>query len=98
MNDQNLNRDKDPELWQLARARASFKRHLLNYVVFSIFFWIIWYFTGAHNYGGIFPWPVWPMFGWGIGIVFHYIRAYVSTGTNSAEEEYQKLIQKKHQQ
>lgn len=86
---------KDPVLWEIAQRRASFKRHLLIYLVMSAFFWIIWYFNGRHmGHRGI-PWPVWPMLGWGLGIVFHYLGAYVRTGDNSVENEYQKLVNKK---
>jgi len=85
---------KDPQLWRLAHKRASFKRHLATYVVMNIFFWVLWYFTkDDYGYQGshMVPWPIWPMAGWGIGIVFHYLGAYVTTGSNSVEKEYEKL-------
>jgi hypothetical protein len=85
---------KDPQLWHLAHKRASFKKHLATYIVMNLFFWILWYFTKHENKGadvtGV-PWPVWPGIGWGIGIVFHFIGAYVATGDNSVEREYDKL-------
>jgi hypothetical protein len=28
--------------------------------------WLIWLVTGAN-----YPWPVWPMLGWGIGVAGH---------------------------
>jgi hypothetical protein len=84
--------DKDPALWELAKRRASFQRHLATYLVMSVFFWIVWFMSGNYNSGGL-PWPVWPMLGWGIGITFHYVAAYVSTGNDSVEREYQKLKQ-----
>ena len=85
---------KDPQLWHMAHKRVGFKRHLATYIVINLFFWILWYFTrdeyrGANDSG--LPWPVWPGIGWGIGLVFHYIGAYVSTGYNSVEREYDKL-------
>jgi hypothetical protein len=86
---------KDPQLWQTAHKRASFKRHLTTYAVINLFFWILWYFTnGDHDYSAertYLPWPVWPMIGWGIGLAFHYIGAYVSMGNNLVEKEYDKL-------
>ncbi|MBD0276577.1 MAG: 2TM domain-containing protein [Flavisolibacter sp.] len=56
---------RDPQLWKLAEARASFKRHFSIYLIISLFFWALWFFTGGreYSYGGI-PWPVWPMLGW----------------------------------
>ena len=86
---------KDPELWEIAQKRASFKTHLLSYIIVNGFFWVLWYFTeGAYGNEEYFPWPVWSMFGWGIGLAFHYADAYVFPKTNSVEKEYQKLINK----
>jgi hypothetical protein len=83
---------KDPQLWHLAQKRVSFKNHLAVYVVVNLFFWVLWYITGSRVYeGGGFPWPVWPLFGWGIGLLFHFIGAYVNTGNNTLEKEYEKL-------
>ena len=86
---------KDPHLWQLAHRRASFKTHLATYIVVNLFLWALWYFTrGRYDYdygNSLLPWPVWPMAGWGIGLTFHFIGAYVSTGFNTTEREYEKL-------
>jgi len=86
---------KDPELWQIAQKRAGFKSHLLSYIIVNGFFWLIWFFTKGHyeGYEG-FPWPLWPMFGWGIGIAFHFAEAYIFPRSNSVEKEYQKLKNK----
>lgn len=98
----NINSNKDPQLWEIAKKRASFKGHLATYLVVNGFFWAIWYFSGSHDREEIFeapfPWPVWPMLGWGVGLVFHYIGAYVFPKSNSAEEEYQKLLKEKNKQ
>ena len=83
---------KDPVLWELAQKRASFKCHLASYVIVNGFFWILWYFTGQHvDDESRFPWPVWPMLGWGIGLAFHFAGAYVFPKANSVEKEYEKL-------
>jgi hypothetical protein len=92
MNQQN----KDAELWQLAQRRASFKSHLLIYIVMSSFFWLLWYFTGGRTYNRGVPWPVWPMLGWGIGVAFHYIGAFVAPKSNATEKEYEKLVQERN--
>jgi hypothetical protein len=89
--------DRDPQLWAIAQKRASFKYHLAVYVVINIFFWVLWYFSGARiEERANWPWPVWPMFGWGIGLVFHYLGAYVFPRDNSVEREYDKLKQKQN--
>lgn len=88
--------NKDPYLWDIAKRRASFKKHITTYLIMSILFWVIWYFSSSRH-TGVLPWPVWPMLGWGIGVGFHYIGAYVSTKDNSVEHEYEKLKQEQNQ-
>lgn len=92
-----MQNEKDPHLWEIAKKRASFKYHLASYIVFNTFFWVIWTFTGQDSYRGYsgLPWPVWPMMGWGIGLIFHFLGAFVFHGENSAEKEYEKLVQNK---
>jgi hypothetical protein len=86
--------DKDPELWQLAQKRASFKIHLLTYLAVNAFFWIIWFIKGRDTDDG-WPWPVWPMLGWGVGLFFHYMGAYIYPKDNSVDREYEKLKKQK---
>jgi hypothetical protein len=100
----NVPEGKDPQMWQLAEKRASFKKHLVTYFIINLFLWLLWYFSKGY-YSGQFggnhvPWPIWPMIGWGIGIVFHFLAAYVFTEEDSIEKEYNKLVQSqnKHQQ
>jgi hypothetical protein len=80
---------KDPQLWQQASKRASFKRHFATYVVINIFLWVLWAMTGSDKDRSGIPWPAWTTFGWGIGVLFHYLGAYVKS--NSVEREYDKL-------
>ena len=91
---------KDPALWEIAQKRASFKTHVLTYVIVNLFLWGIWYFTGHENTdmiaienwkGGHYPWPIWTTLGWGIGLAFHFAGAYVFPKANSVEREYEKL-------
>lgn len=83
---------KDPELWMIARRRASFKSHFATYIVINIFLWLLWYFTGAKTDGNRIPWPAWSTLGWGIGLTFHYIGAYVRS--DNVDREYEKLQNK----
>jgi uncharacterized membrane protein len=49
------------------RKKREFQAHLLAYVCVNAFLVAIWLFTMP---GGFF-WPVFPIFGWGIGLAFH---------------------------
>ena len=70
------NNEKDKQLWEIAQKRASFKRHLMTYIVVNIFMWAVWAMTGSHRYNSGMPWPLWSTLGWGIGLAFHYFGAY----------------------
>jgi len=88
--------EKEKMLWQIAKKRVEFKRHLTTYLIINAFFWALWYFTGSkkHDESGI-PWPVFPMLGWGIGIAFHFLGAFVFPDrVSSVEKEYEKLKNK----
>ena len=88
--------DKDPHLWRMAQKRASFKAHLSTYVVINAFLWLLWFFTGSKENGSGIPWPAWSTIGWGVGLFFHFIGAYIDTG-NSVEKEYNKLKNQQNQ-
>ena len=53
------------------KKKAEFRVHLLAYVMVNAFLVIIWAITSP----GFF-WPVFPIAGWGIGLVFHAYDAY----------------------
>jgi len=85
---------KDPHLWNLARVRVAFRRHLATYLVVNIFLWLLWFFTENKSDAGGWPWPLWPTLGWGVGVTLHYVRAYVSTQSDAVDKEYEKLQNK----
>lgn len=91
--------DKDPQMWDLAQKRAAFKRHLATYIIINGFLWLLWYFTAGNgdSYRGL-PWPIWSTLGWGIGLAFHYVGAYVTPKDNAADREYEKLMRDKNKQ
>jgi hypothetical protein len=87
---------RDPQLWEIAKRRASFKTHFGTYLVVNGFLWAIWFFTtNDNNYTSRFPWPMWSTLGWGIGLLSHYLRAYVYPKQNTVEREYEKLLRNK---
>ena len=84
--------NKDEKLWRIARKRASFRQSLYSYIIIVAFLWGVWWFTSGriHGYHG-YPWPVWVMLGWGIGIAFQYFEAYNGNKQDLTEQEYEKL-------
>jgi uncharacterized ion transporter superfamily protein YfcC len=57
---------RDRAVTQL-KKRRDFRGHLLVYVLVNTFIVVIWAVTGAHW----FFWPVFPIVGWGIGVVMN---------------------------
>jgi transcriptional regulator with XRE-family HTH domain len=88
----NIMESTDQQLWQLARMRAKFKRSLGSYSLVIPVLWVIWYISmpdqAKWNH---FPWPIWPMLGWGLGLTIQYLKAYHTLGESLEQSEYDKL-------
>jgi len=85
---------RDPYLWQKAKARAKFQSHLVTYLVINAMLWVIWALTSSHHHNGI-PWPIWTTAFWGFGLVMNGIAAYGSTGMSReqrTQREYEQLL------
>jgi hypothetical protein len=52
------------------QKKRDFHTHLVAYVLVNAFLWLIWGVVYAAG-GPWFPWPVFPLFGWAIGLIFH---------------------------
>ena len=48
------------------RARQQFYLHLVFFLAMNVYLVFVWARSGAP-----FFWPIWAMFGWGIGLVGH---------------------------
>ena len=63
--------DDEADLRQLAveqlRKKRDLQAHLIAYLLVNAFLNAIWLLTNA----GGFYWPMFPLFGWGIGVAFH---------------------------
>lgn len=85
----------DSILWHIAKKRASFKKQLLSYILVNCMLWGVWFMSGraSHHYhsSNIFPWPCWVMFGWGIGLLFSFIGAYVVNNRQMLQREFEEL-------
>jgi len=84
------NEQRDERLWKIAMKRASFKRHLITYILINGFLWFMWWWGAGSDNGGI-PWPIFPTAGWGLGLAFNYFDAYGSDKNTLAEKEYERL-------
>jgi len=67
----------EEELYREARKRVEEKKgffnHLAVYIIVNILLVLIWAFPA----GGGFPWFIFPLGGWGIGILFHFLGVFV---------------------
>lgn len=62
----------DQELREIAKKRIEAKNgvivHAIVYVFVNIGLWLMYFFTSP----GQFLWPIFPTFGWGIGLTAHF--------------------------
>ena len=87
-----MNSIKDERLWKIARRRAEFRRSLYSYITVNIFLWLVWWFTTGSKTGLTgYPWPIWFMLGWGLGLAVQYYKAYHASYTDITNSEYEKL-------
>jgi len=92
----NIMESTDQQMWLIAKRRAKFKRSLSAYVLVISFLWVVWYLTipELSRYER-FPWPIWPMLGWGLGLGIQYANAYVFEVDSLEQREYDKLKARK---
>ena len=85
---------ENDKLRKEAKARAemkfSFYINIVLYIIINSMLIFIWYSNGMG-----FPWIIFPLIGWGIGVVAHYLSAFVFYGrdflSGMTEKEYEKL-------
>ena len=85
----------EEEIYEAAKKRVeekkSFRTHFIVYLCVNAFLVIIWAVTGR---GDGVPWFVFPLGGWGIGILFHFLSVYVfsrEADTSEIEKEAEKI-------
>ena len=59
-------RTQAPVVRRSSPAEIGFRVHLASYVAVVLGLWLIWPLTGAG-----YPWPIWTMLGWGLGVLGH---------------------------
>lgn len=83
--------------WNNAKSRKVFRWHLLLFLVSAVIFWLIWWVmhdANAKAEGKYFPWPVWPLLIWLMGLIIHFRAVYgkrkeLPRGYHSQSEEKQ---------
>jgi len=67
----------EEQIYEEAKKRVEAKRgfysNLIAYVVINTMLVIIWAFPA----GGGYPWFLWPLGGWGIGLIMHFTQVFV---------------------
>ena len=63
------------------QAKRGFRAHLAVYLAVNALLVLIWAITSATYF-----WPVWPMLGWGIGVVSHGVGVYFGPSEISEEQ------------
>ena len=67
----------EQEIYQEAKKRVEEKKgffiHFTVYILVNILLVLIWAFPA----GGGYPWFLWPLGGWGIGVIFHFLGVFV---------------------
>lgn len=83
------NQMSEEEIYKIARKRVEEKKgffnHLAVYIVVNVVLVLIWAFTSRG-----YPWFFWPLGGWGIGLIFHFLGVFVfdkETGWEKQEIE-----------
>jgi hypothetical protein len=84
----------DKEMYDAAVKRVQEKKgffiHLTIYIVINLLLVIIWFVTGSP-----FPWFIFPLAGWGIGLIFHALDVFVfSTHTDWEKRQIEKEMEK----
>ena len=67
----------EEQIYELAKKRVEEKRgfftHLTVYILVNIMLVLIWRFAN----GGGFPWFIFPLGGWGIGLIIHFLNVFI---------------------
>ena len=77
------------EAEKIVEEKKSFRTHLIVYLCINALLVVIWATTSRG-----FPWFVFPLGGWGIGLLFHFLSVYVfsrESDTREIEKEAEKI-------
>lgn len=83
-----MSKHSEQDDWKYKAAKKRVKKvrgffsHLTTWLVFSAFFIFLNMTTGGHSF-----WAIWPIMGWGLGVVFHAIGVFGAPGMGKNWEE-----------
>jgi len=67
------------------KAKVGFYWHLASYILVNGLLIVIYLITGPLPGLYTYPWFVWPLAGWGIGLLFNFLAVFVFNGTQAEE-------------
>lgn len=73
------------------KAKVDFYWHLASYVVVNAMLVAIYLLTSLAAGELTYPWPVWPMLGWGVGLLLHFFGVFIFPDN---PETRQRMVQK----
>lgn len=73
----------------LRSKQAEFKGHLASYIGVNLFLVFVWFVTSRG-----YPWFIWPLAGWGLGLFFHAF-SIRHTGGEEFEREFAEWLSKR---
>ncbi len=87
----------EQEIYEAARKRVEEKKgfyvHLVVYIIVNAILVAIWAANDSGN-GGV-PWFIYPLGGWGIGLIFHLLSVFVfNNNTNWERRQVEKEAEK----
>lgn len=53
-------------------VKLGFRIHFIVFLLINPAIWLVWYLTDT-----TYPWPLWSTPAWTIGVLFHYLGAFV---------------------
>ena len=88
------NEMSEEQIYEQAKTRVEEKKgviiHFIVYIVVNIILALIWAFAA----GGGFPWFIFVLGGWGIGLLFHFLGVFVfkkKSDSAAIEKEAEKI-------
>ncbi|MFC2067729.1 2TM domain-containing protein [Chloroflexota bacterium] len=84
----------EEQIYEQARKQVEEKKgffiHLSVYIIVNIMLVLIWAFANGRDY----PWFIFPLGGWGIGLLFHFLGVFVwgrKSDLSAIEKEAEKI-------